>query len=195
MIAADGEPARIVFSGVGKKPQEMARALELGIHCFNLESAAELEVLNRVAADGVVAPVSVRSIPTSTQKPIPISPPVCARTSSASPPTKPCGVYRRATELSHIEVVGLDCHIGSQLTQLSPFLDALHCLLALVDTLAAQGITIRHLDLGAAWVRYRDETPPSIGDYIAAIRLELGDRKLKLMFEPAAPSPPMPACW
>jgi diaminopimelate decarboxylase len=94
-------------------------------------------------------------------------------------------VYRRAFELSHIEVVGLDCHIGSQLTQLSPFLDALRRLLSLVDTLAEHGIHITHLDLGGGLgVRYRDETPPSIGAYIAAIRQELGNRELRLMFEP-----------
>ena len=186
VIAADGEPARIVFSGVGKKPQEMARALELGIHCFNLESAAELEVLNRVAAEmGVVAPVSVRVNPDVDAKTHPYISTGLRENKFGVTADEALRVYRRATELSHIEVVGLDCHIGSQLTQLSPFLDALHRLLALVDTLAAQGITIRHLDLGGGLgVRYRDETPPSIGDYIAAIRLELGDRKLKLMFEP-----------
>ena len=94
-------------------------------------------------------------------------------------------VYQRAAQLSHIEVVGLDCHIGSQLTEIDPFLDALRRLLTLVDTLAETGININHLDLGGGLgVRYRDETPPSIADYIAAIRRELGPRKLQLLFEP-----------
>ena len=94
-------------------------------------------------------------------------------------------VYQRPAEHSHIPVIGLDCHIGSQLTELSPFLDALRRLLSLVDTLAGMGITVSHLDLGGGLgVRYRDETPPSIADYIAAVRRELGTRTLKLMFEP-----------
>jgi diaminopimelate decarboxylase len=186
VIAAAGDPAKIVFSGVGKKPGEMARALELGIHCFNLESAAELEVLNTVAGQmGVVAPVSVR-----------VNPDVDARThpyiSTGLRENKfgvgvddALQVYRRAAQLSHVAVVGLDCHIGSQLTELSPFLDALRRLLALIDTLEGIGISIRHLDLGGGLgVRYRDETPPSIGAYIAAIRRELGSRRLALMFEP-----------
>jgi diaminopimelate decarboxylase len=94
-------------------------------------------------------------------------------------------VYQRAAQLDNIRVVGLDCHIGSQLTQISPFIDALHRLLALVDTLAEQGIAIRHLDLGGGLgVQYQDETPPSIAQYIGAIREVLGDRKVQLMFEP-----------
>ncbi len=186
VIAAGGDPAKIVFSGVGKKPGEMARALELGIHCFNLESAAELEVLNTVAREmGVIAPVSVR-----------VNPDVDARThpyiSTGLRENKfgvgvedALQVYRRAAQLSHVAVVGLDCHIGSQLTELNPFLDALRRLLALIDTLEEIGISIRHLDLGGGLgVRYRDETPPSIAAYIAAIRRELGSRPLALMFEP-----------
>ena len=95
------------------------------------------------------------------------------------------GVYQRATELPFIDVVGVDCHIGSQLTQISPFIDALKRLLALVDTLAEQGIVLHHLDLGGGLgVCYKDEQPPSIADYIAAVREELGDRPLTLVFEP-----------
>jgi diaminopimelate decarboxylase len=186
VIAAGGEPAKIVFSGVGKKPGEMARALELGIHCFNLESAAELEVLDRVAGEmGVVAPVSVRVNPDVDAKTHPYISTGLRENKFGVTVDEALLVYRRATELSHVEVVGLDCHIGSQLTQLSPFLDALRRLLSLIDTLEGIGITIRHLDLGGGLgVRYRDETPPSIGDYIAAIRREMGQRQLKLMFEP-----------
>jgi diaminopimelate decarboxylase len=186
VIAAGGEPAKIVFSGVGKKPEEMARALELGIHCFNLESAAELEVLDRVAGEmGVVAPVSVRVNPDVDAKTHPYISTGLRENKFGVTVDEALLVYRRAAELNHVEVVGLDCHIGSQLTQLSPFLDALRRLLSLIDTLEGIGITIRHLDLGGGLgVRYRDETPPSIGDYIAAIRQELGQRQLKLMFEP-----------
>ncbi len=186
VVAAGGEPAKIVFSGVGKKPQEMARALELGIHCFNLESAAELEVLNQVAGEmGVVAPVSVRVNPDVDAKTHPYISTGLRENKFGVTVDEALLVYQRAAKLSHVEVVGLDCHIGSQLTEVSPFLDALRRLLTLVDTLEGIGITLRHLDLGGGLgVRYRDETPPSIGDYIAAIRRELGARKLKLMFEP-----------
>jgi diaminopimelate decarboxylase len=186
VVAAGGEPGKIVFSGVGKKPQEMARALQLGIHCFNLESAAELEVLNRVAAElSVVAPVSVRVNPDVDAKTHPYISTGLRENKFGVTMEEALQVYRRAAELSHVEVIGLDCHIGSQLTELSPFLDALRRLLALIDALAGLGIEIRHLDLGGGLgVRYRDETPPSISEYIAAIRRELGGRKLKLMFEP-----------
>jgi diaminopimelate decarboxylase len=186
VIAAGGEPAKIVFSGVGKKPVEMARALELGIHCFNLESAAELEVLNRVAATmGKVAPVSVRVNPDVDAQTHPYISTGLRENKFGVTVDEALRVYQRAAELSHIEVVGLDCHIGSQLTQIGPFLDAMRRLLSLVDTLAGRGIAIRHLDLGGGLgVRYRDETPPSIGAYIGAIRQEMGARNLKLMFEP-----------
>jgi diaminopimelate decarboxylase len=186
VVAAGGEPGKIVFSGVAKKPGEMARALQLGIHCFNLESAAELEVLNRVAGElGMVAPVSVRVNPDVDAKTHPYISTGLRENKFGVTMEEALQVYQRAAALSHIEVIGLDCHIGSQLTQLSPFLDALRRLLQLIDTLAGIGIEIRHLDLGGGLgVRYRDETPPSISDYIAAIRRELGTRKLKLMFEP-----------
>jgi len=186
VVAAGGEPGKIVFSGVAKKPEEMARALQLGIHCFNLESAAELEVLNRVAGElGMVAPVSVRVNPDVDAKTHPYISTGLRENKFGVTMEEALQVYQRAAALSHVEVIGLDCHIGSQLTQLSPFLDALRRLLQLIDTLAGIGIGIRHLDLGGGLgVRYRDETPPSISDYIAAIRRELGTRKLKLMFEP-----------
>jgi diaminopimelate decarboxylase len=186
VLAAGGEPANIVFSGVGKQPREMARALELGIHCFNLESAAELEVLNRVAQQlGTIAPVSVRVNPDVDAKTHPYISTGLRENKFGVSVEEALPLYRRAAELSHIDVVGLDCHIGSQLTDIDPFLDALRRLLTLVDTLAETGISIKHLDLGGGLgVRYRDETPPSIADYIAAIRRELGPRKLKLLFEP-----------
>jgi diaminopimelate decarboxylase len=186
VIAAGGDPAKIVFSGVGKKPGEMARALELGIHCFNLESAAELEVLNTVAREmDVVAPVSVRVNPDVDARTHPYISTGLRENKFGVSVEDALQVYRRAAQLSHVAVVGLDCHIGSQLTELNPFLDALRRLLALVDSLEEIGISIRHLDLGGGLgVRYRDETPPSIGAYIAAIRQVLGSRRLALMFEP-----------
>jgi diaminopimelate decarboxylase len=186
VIAAGGDPTKIVFSGVGKKPAEMSRALALGIHCFNLESAAELDVLNRVAGElGRVAPVSVRVNPDVDAKTHPYISTGLRQNKFGLAMDEALRVYQRAMQLDHVKVVGLDCHIGSQLTQLSPFIDALQRLLALIDTLAEQGIHIRHLDLGGGLgVQYRDEQPPSIAHYIGAIRKVLGGRNLQLMFEP-----------
>ena len=186
VIAAGGDPGKIVFSGVGKKPDEMARALELGILCFNLESADELEVLSQVAADlGKTARISVRVNPDVDAKTHPYISTGLRENKFGIAVDRAVAVYQRASELPHIEVVGLDCHIGSQLTEMTPFIDALHRLLALVDTLAEQGIVIHHLDLGGGFgVRYQDEQPPTIGEYIAAIRAELGSRDLQLLFEP-----------
>jgi diaminopimelate decarboxylase len=186
VIAAGGDPARIVFSGVGKTPIEMRRALELGIHCFNLESAAELEVLNRVAGElGRVAPVSVRVNPDVDARTHPYISTGLRENKFGVTVDEALRVYRRAAELAHVEVIGLDCHIGSQLTEISPFIDALRRLLALTDQLATEGTHIRHLDLGGGLgVRYRDEDPPSVADYIGAIRREVAGRDLKLLFEP-----------
>jgi diaminopimelate decarboxylase len=164
----------------------MARALELGIHCFNLESAAELERLNSVAAAaGAIAPVSVRVNPDVDPQTHPYISTGLKENKFGLTVDAALAVYRRAAELSHIEVQGIDCHIGSQLTQISPFVDALRRLLTLIDELAAEGITIRHLDLGGGLgVNYRDETPPSVEEYMNAVRREVAERPLQLLFEP-----------
>ena len=164
----------------------MLRALELGIRCFNLESAAELEALNRVAQQaGRVAPVSVRVNPDVDARTHPYISTGLRENKFGVTAEEALRVYRRAAELEHIEVLGLDCHIGSQLTELDPFIDALQRLLELVDRLAESGITIRHLDLGGGLgVCYRDEQPPSIASYIGAIRQQLAGRDLELVFEP-----------
>jgi diaminopimelate decarboxylase len=186
VVAAGGDPAKTVFSGVGKTPAEMARALELGIHCFNLESAAELEVLARVAADlGRVAPVSVRVNPDVDARTHPYISTGLRENKFGLTAGDALELYQRAAALPQIEVIGLDCHIGSQLTEISPFLDALRRLLALVDELADRGIDIRHMDLGGGLgVRYRDEQPPAVTEYIGALRRELAGRDLQLVFEP-----------
>ena len=186
VVKAGGDPAKVVFSGVGKRPEEMIRALELGIHCFNLESAAELEVLDRVAGEaGRIAPISVRVNPDVDAGTHPYISTGLRENKFGVTVEEALQVYRRADELEHVEVVGLDCHIGSQLTEISPFIDALHRLLTLVDALAEDNILIRHLDLGGGLgVRYRDEQPPSIAAYIGAIRQELQGRDLQLLFEP-----------
>jgi len=186
VIAAGGDPCQIVFSGVAKSPQDMSRALQLGIHCFNLESAAELEVLNDVAGrEGCIAPVSIRVNPDVDAKTHPYISTGMKENKFGIAMSEAMEVYLRAASLPNIQILGLDCHIGSQLTQLSPFVDALHRLLNLVDRLQAEGITLSHLDLGGGLgVKYRDEEPPSVADYIGTIRSELGDRPLQLIFEP-----------
>ena len=186
VLAAGGDPSKIVFSGVGKTAAEMRRALEIGIHCFNVESAAELAVLNGVAGDcGRRAPVSVRVNPDVDARTHPYISTGLKENKFGVDMSQALAVYRSASELPHIDVIGVDCHIGSQLTELSPFIDALRRLLDLIDQLKEEGIAIEHLDLGGGLgVTYRDEEPPSVADYIGAIRAEIGERQLTLVFEP-----------
>jgi diaminopimelate decarboxylase len=186
VLEAGGSPDKILFSGVGKSVEEMRLALEVGIHCFNVESVPELERLSAVAQHmGKVAHISLR-----------VNPDVDAQTHpyiSTGLKDNKFGVaiedaeaiYVKASTLPGIEVIGVDCHIGSQLTTMAPFLDALDRLLLLIDRLAARGITIRHLDLGGGLgVRYQQETPPEPGAYIEAVLQKLGSRALTLVFEP-----------
>lgn len=186
VLAAGGDPGRVVFSGVGKQAHEMRRALEVGIRCFNVESAAELERLDAVAAAlGATAPVALR-----------VNPDVDAQTHpyiSTGLRENKFGVaiegaealYRRALTLPHIRISGVDCHIGSQLTQLAPFLDALDRVMRLVERLQDDGIAIDHVDLGGGLgVRYQDETPPEPADYARALLQRLGDRPFEVLIEP-----------
>lgn len=186
VIAAGGDPAKVVFSGVGKTRDDMRRALEVGVHCFNVESTEELERLQKVAAElGVKAPVSLRVNPDVDAQTHPYISTGLKENKFGVDIEEAEAIYARAAELPNLEVKGVDCHIGSQLTQLEPFIDALDRLLALIDRLAERGIVIRHLDLGGGLgVRYRDETPPPASDYIRAIRERLGNRQLTLVFEP-----------
>ncbi|MNE25588.1 Diaminopimelate decarboxylase [compost metagenome] len=164
----------------------MRRALQVGVHCFNVESDVELERLQQVAAElGVKAPVSLRVNPDVDAQTHPYISTGLKENKFGIAIDAAEAVYARAAELPNLEVVGVDCHIGSQLTQLDPFLDALERLLALVDRLAARGIQIQHLDLGGGLgVQYRDEEPPLAGDYIKAVRERLAGRELALVFEP-----------
>src|SRR3989344_6120154 len=186
VLAAGGQPDRIVFSGVGKTRDDMRRALEVGVHCFNVESTDELERLQQVAAElGKKAPVSLRVNPDVDAGTHPYISTGLKENKFGIDIDNAEAVYSRAVELPNLEVVGVDCHIGSQLTSLPPFLDALDRLLALTDRLAARGIQIRHLDLGGGLgVQYRDEQPPLAGDYIAAVRERIAGRSLALVFEP-----------
>ncbi len=186
VLQAGGKPENIVFSGVGKRPEEMQRALEVGVACFNVESESELQCLSDVAVRvGKTAPVSLRVNPDVDAQTHPYISTGLKENKFGIAIERAPAVYARAAELPGLEIVGVDCHIGSQLTQLTPFLDALDRMLALIDHLAEQGIQVRHLDLGGGLgVTYKDETPPSPGDYIAAVKQRLGERKLALMFEP-----------
>lgn len=186
VLAAGGDPRKVVFSGVGKSRADMRRALEVGVHCFNVESTDELERLQQVAAElGVKAPVSLRVNPDVDAQTHPYISTGLKENKFGIAIDDAEAVYLRAASLPNLDIIGVDCHIGSQLTSLSPFLDALERLLLLIDRLAAQGIQIRHLDLGGGLgVRYRDEQPPLAGDYIRAVRERLADRPLTLVFEP-----------
>ncbi len=179
-------PDKIVFSGVGKTRDDMRRALEVGVHCFNVESTDELERLQVVAAElGVRAPVSLRVNPDVDAGTHPYISTGLKENKFGIAIADAEDVYVRAAHLPNLEVIGVDCHIGSQLTTLPPFLDALDRLLDLVDRLGDCGIHLRHIDLGGGLgVRYRDEEPPLAADYIKAVRERLNGRDLALVFEP-----------
>jgi diaminopimelate decarboxylase len=171
VLRAGGDPHKIVFSGVGKTADEMELALKTGIHCFNVESAAELELLNLVAGEqDKVARIAIRVNPDVDAQTHPYISTGLKENKFGVDIEEAPALYQHAADLPHIEVIGVDCHIGSQLTKLAPFEDALKRVLDLVDRLQAKGIPIRHLDLGGGLgVRYRDETPPEPAEYIAAL--------------------------
>ncbi|WP_031839003.1 diaminopimelate decarboxylase, partial [Vibrio parahaemolyticus] len=166
VIAAGGDAKKVVFSGVGKTPAEMKRALELGIKCFNVESEPELERLNKVAGElGVIAPISLRINPDVDAKTHPYISTGLRDNKFGIAFDRAPEVYQFAQSLPNLNVQGIDCHIGSQLTSIDPFIDATDRLLALIDDLKAQGINIRHLDVGGGLgVVYRDELPPQPSD-------------------------------
>ncbi|MCU8105395.1 diaminopimelate decarboxylase [Shewanella sp. SM101] len=186
VIEAGGDPAKVVFSGVGKTATEMEQALNLGIYCFNVESSAELEQLNLVAGRlGKVAPVSLRVNPDVDAGTHPYISTGLKENKFGIAMDEAETVFARAHALPHLKVKGVDCHIGSQLTEIQPFLDAMDRMLALIDRLAEQGIVIEHFDVGGGLgVTYDAETPPHPDVYAAAILARMGDRQLKLIFEP-----------
>lgn len=186
VLEAGGDPARVVFSGVGKQRSEIHRALSVDIRCFNVESAAELERINAIATDlGVAAPVSLRVNPDVDAETHPYIATGLAENKFGVAIDDAVDLYRRAAALPGIHVSGVDCHIGSQLTDTAPFTAALERILALVDRLDAEGIPVRHLDVGGGvGIRYADETPPTPAEYVAALDATLGDRDLELLVEP-----------
>jgi diaminopimelate decarboxylase len=186
VLHAGGDPAKVVFSGVGKRAAELEQALSMGIRCFNVESIPELRRLDGVArTHGVTAPVSLRVNPDVDAQTHPYIATGLKDNKFGIPIAEAEAVYRLAAELPGIRVVGVDCHIGSQLTKTAPFVDALDLVLALVDRLAALGIHLEHLDVGGGLgIRYRDETPPDPAEYAAALRQRLTGRSLQLVLEP-----------
>jgi len=186
VLRAGGDPSKVVFSGVAKKSAEIQQALEAGIRCFNLESHAELDRIQAVAKRcNQVAPISIRVNPDVDAKTHPyISTGLKDNKFGVDIETAP-QLYADAQACSHIQILGLDCHIGSQLTELSPFVDALKRVLDLKRQLEAQGIAIHHLDLGGGLgIQYTDETPPEIQSYIQALVDELHDPNIEVIIEP-----------
>ena len=186
VLAAGGAPDKVLFSGVGKQEREMRRALEVGIRCFNVESASELERLNRVAGEmDRRAPISLRVNPDVDAQTHPYISTGLRENKFGIAIEDAAALYRHAQTLPHLAVTGVDCHIGSQLTQLGPFLDALERVLVLVERLQGEGIEIRHLDLGGGLgVRYRDEVPPLPSDYAGALLRRLAQAPFEILIEP-----------
>ncbi|AZG71948.1 diaminopimelate decarboxylase [Shewanella livingstonensis] len=186
VLQAGGDPNKVVFSGVGKTVAEMEQALNIGIYCFNVESSAELEQLNDVAGRlGKVAPVSLRINPDVDAGTHPYISTGLKENKFGIAMEEADAVFTRAAELTHLYVKGVDCHIGSQLTEMKPFLDAMDRMLGLIDRLGEQGIKIEHFDVGGGLgVTYNSETPPHPDAYAAALLDRLNGRKLKLIFEP-----------
>ncbi len=186
VLAAGGEANKVVFSGVGKSEEEMRQALDAGILCFNVESAPELDSLNLVAGSmGKVAPISLRVNPDVDARTHPYISTGLKQNKFGVAYTEALALYRRAAAMRNLRITGMDCHIGSQLTETSPFIAAAEKVLALVDQLAASGIILEHLDLGGGLgICYEDETPPTIAEYANALLGALQGRSEKIIVEP-----------
>ena len=186
VLKAGGEPAKVVFSGVGKREDEMKFALEQGIKCFNVESASELNRLNAVAKrTGKKAPVSLRVNPDVDAKTHPYISTGLKENKFGIAFENAMQLYQQANSMDFIDVVGIDCHIGSQITELSPFRDALQRVLELVDSLSQAGIQLHHIDIGGGLgISYHGEQPPSRADYVNTILSTLQGYKLELLMEP-----------
>lgn len=186
VIRAGGDPGKVLFSGVGKQPAEIRRALEAGIRCFNVESISELERLSQIASEcRIEAPVALRVNPDVDAKTHPYISTGLRDNKFGVDIKLAADIYRRAAAMPYLRVSGIDCHIGSQLTELAPFLDALERVLSLVEKLQAEGISIDHLDLGGGLgVRYHEEEPPVPAEYAQAITRRLADTPYQIFLEP-----------
>ena len=187
VLAAGGEASKVVFSGVAKSRAEIMRALEVGIRCFNVESIAELHHINQIAGEmGKIAPISLRVNPDVDAHTHPYISTGLKENKFGVSVDEAREVYKLAATLPHVKITGMDCHIGSQLTELQPFLDAADRLIRLIEQLQEDGITLKHLDLGGGLgVTYTDETPPHPSDYAAALLNKLkGYENLEIILEP-----------
>ena len=186
VLAAGGDPKKVVFSGVGKTADEMHAALDVGILCFNVESASELVRLNKVAGDmGKVAPVSLRVNPNIDAKTHPYISTGLKNNKFGVAIEDAITVYQEAEAMPNIAIHGVDCHIGSQITEIAPFIDALDRVLGLVDVLESHDIHIDHIDVGGGiGITYDSETPPAFKAYTQAILTKLNQKQVKLLFEP-----------
>ena len=186
VLAAGGDPAKVLFSGVGKSRTEMEDALELGIRCFNVESASELQKLNEVAlAQGVRAPISLRVNPNVDPKTHPYISTGLKTAKFGVPIEEARALYRRAADLPGLSVTGIDCHIGSQLLDPAPAAEAATKVVELADQLADDGIVVEHLDLGGGMgISYREDRVPTVAEYLAPLLAVLKGRREHLMFEP-----------
>ena len=187
VLAAGGEASKVVFSGVAKSRAEIMRALEVGIRCFNVESVAELHHINQIAGEmGKVAPISLRMNPDVDAHTHPYISTGLKENKFGVSVDEAREVYKLAATLPHVKITGMDCHIGSQLTELQPFLDATDRLIRLMEQLKEDGITLKHLDLGGGLgVTYTDETPPHPSDYATALLNKLKDYEdLEIILEP-----------
>ena len=187
VLAAGGEASKVVFSGVAKSRAEIMRALEVGIRCFNVESIAELHHINQIAGEmGKIAPISLRVNPDVDAHTHPYISTGLKENKFGVSVDEAREVYKLAATLPHVRITGMDCHIGSQLTELQPFLDATDRLIRLIEQLQEDGITLKHLDLGGGLgVTYTDETPPHPSDYAAALLNKLkGYENLEIILEP-----------
>ncbi|MEQ1558029.1 MAG: diaminopimelate decarboxylase [Methyloglobulus sp.] len=186
VIAAGGDPRKIVFSGVGKREDEILAALKTGIRCFNVEVSGELDRINLLAGQlGVIAPVSFRVNPDVDAKTHPYISTGLKENKFGIDIDQALVEYRLAAKMANIKVVGIDCHIGSQLTESRPFLDALDRVLDLVNTLKSEGVELQHLDLGGGLgICYKDEQPPEPAEYIQAILARLGTQQYEILLEP-----------
>ena len=187
VLAAGGDASKVVFSGVAKSRAEIMRALEVGIRCFNVESVAELHHINQIAGEiEKIAPISLRVNPDVDAHTHPYISTGLKENKFGVSVDEAREVYKLAATLPHVKITGMDCHIGSQLTELQPFLDATDRLIRLMEQLKEDGITLKHLDLGGGLgVTYTDETPPHPSDYAAALLNKLKDYKdLEIILEP-----------
>ncbi|MBO1520554.1 diaminopimelate decarboxylase [Oceanisphaera pacifica] len=186
VLEAGGDAGKVVFSGVGKRVDEIEFALEHNIFCFNVESIAELARINEVAGRmGRKAPISIRVNPDIDAGTHPYISTGLKENKFGIPIEQAQDIYRQAAAMEHLDIHGLDCHIGSQLTEVAPFLEAVDKLLVLIDSLAADEIHIKHLDVGGGLgVRYDNETPPEPKDYVEQVKAKLAGRDLTLVLEP-----------